>query len=51
MSVRVIAPEHLVALPLKEKVRIRLQLQRLDLPLLVRQRPLQEWERPQAVEP
>lgn len=40
-----------VALPLKEKVRILLQLQQLDLPLLARQRPLQAWERPWAVEP
>jgi hypothetical protein len=40
-----------VALPLKEKVRILLRLQQLDLPLLARQRPLREWERPWAVEP
>jgi hypothetical protein len=40
-----------VALPLKEKVRILLQLQRLDLPLLARQRPLRAWERPWAIEP
>jgi hypothetical protein len=40
-----------VALPLKEKVRILLQLQQLDLPLLLRQRPLREWERPWVVEP
>lgn len=40
-----------VAIPLKEKVRILLLLQELDLPLLARQRPLQEWERPWAIEP
>jgi hypothetical protein len=40
-----------IALPLKEKVRILLQLQQLDLPLLIRQRPLQPWERPWAIEP
>jgi hypothetical protein len=39
------------SLPLKEKVRILLELQRLDLPLLARHRPLRPWERPWAVEP
>ena len=39
------------ALPLKEKFRILLELQRLDLPLLARQRPLKPWERPWAIEP
>lgn len=40
-----------VALPLKEKVRILLRLQQLDLPLLARQRSLRQWERPWPVEP
>ena len=39
------------ALPLKEKVRILLELQRFDLPLLARQRPLKPWERPWTIEP
>ena len=33
-------------LPLKEKVRILLEMQAQDLPLLARQRPLRSWERP-----
>lgn len=39
------------ALPLKEKVRILLELQRQELPLLAKQRPLESWERPWDVEP
>jgi len=39
------------ALPLKEKFRILLQLQQIDLPLLARRRTLRAWERPWAVEP
>lgn len=39
------------ALPIREKVRILLELQRQDLPLLERQRPLRSWERPWPVEP
>jgi len=39
------------ALPLREKVRLVLELQRLCLPLIARQRPLQPWEQPWAVEP
>jgi hypothetical protein len=39
------------ALPLKEKVRILLQLQRQDLPLIERLRPLKPWERPWPIEP
>ena len=39
------------SLQLKEKVRILLELQRLELPLVARQRPLRPWERPWAVEP
>ncbi len=37
--------------PLKEKVRILLELQRQDLPLIARQRPLRPWERPWDVTP
>lgn len=39
------------AAPLKEKVRILLELQRQDLPLIARQRPLRPWERPWDVTP
>ena len=39
------------SLQLKEKVRILLELQRVDLPLLARRRPLKPWERPWEVEP
>ena len=39
------------ALPIREKVRILLQLQRQDLPLLAKQRPLRAWERPWPIEP
>lgn len=38
-------------LPLKDKVRILLELQRQDLPLIERQRPLKPWERPWPIEP
>lgn len=38
-------------LPIREKVRILLELQRQDLPLIRRQRPLRSWERPWPVEP
>jgi hypothetical protein len=37
--------------PLLEKVRILLELQRQELPLLARQRPLRPWERPWDVTP
>ena len=37
--------------PVREKVRILLALQRQDLPLLSRHRPLRPWERPWAVDP
>lgn len=37
--------------PVREKVRVLLELQRQDLPLLMRQRPLHPWERPWNVEP
>lgn len=39
------------AAPLREKVRILLELQRQDLPLIARRRPLRPWERPWDVTP
>jgi hypothetical protein len=36
---------------LREKIRIVLELQRLCLPLIARQRRLAEWERPWAITP
>jgi hypothetical protein len=36
---------------LKDKVRILLKLQRDELPLLQRQRPLRSWEKPWPIEP
>lgn len=38
-------------LPLREKVRILLELQRQELPLVARRRPLRSWERPWPIEP
>ncbi len=38
-------------LPLKEKFRILIALQRQDLPLIARRRPLRPWERPWDVTP
>jgi hypothetical protein len=38
-------------LPIKEKVRILLELQRQDYPLLQRHRPLEWWEKPWKVTP
>jgi hypothetical protein len=38
-------------LPLREKVRILLELQRQDLPLIAGHRPLRSWERPWPIEP
>jgi hypothetical protein len=38
-------------LPFREKVRILLELQRQELPLLKRLRRLQPWERPWEIEP
>lgn len=38
-------------LPLREKVRLVIELQRMCLPLIARQRPLRPWERPWEVEP
>ena len=37
--------------PLQDKVRILLELQRQDLPLIARQRPLRPWERPWDINP
>lgn len=37
--------------PLREKVRILLELQKQELRLLERQRPLKPWERPWHIEP
>jgi hypothetical protein len=39
------------SLPLRRKVEILLALQRQDLPLLARRRPLRPWERPWEIEP
>ena len=39
------------AAPLREKVRILLELQRQDLPLIARRRPLRPWERPWKIRP
>lgn len=39
------------ALPLREKVRILLELQRQDLVFLRMRRPLLPWEEPWAIEP
>jgi hypothetical protein len=38
-------------LPVKEKVRILLELQRQDHPLIKRRRALQWWEHPWEIEP
>ena len=39
------------SVPIREKVRILLELQRQDLPLLSKRRPLRAWEKPWPVEP
>jgi hypothetical protein len=39
------------ALPLPEKVRLVMELQRMVLPLIARQRALRSWERPWEIEP
>jgi hypothetical protein len=39
------------ALSIKEKVRILLELQQQDLPLIRRRRPLNPWERPWRIQP
>ena len=38
-------------LPIKEKMRQLLELQKHDLPLLARHRPLKWWEKPWDIEP
>lgn len=38
-------------LPLPEKVRILLELQRQDLPLIQKHRELEWWERPWTIDP
>ncbi len=38
-------------LPLREKVRILLEMQKHDLPLIARQRPLKWYEKPWDIEP
>jgi hypothetical protein len=38
-------------LPLPEKVRLVMELQRIVLPLIARQRALHPWERPWEIEP
>lgn len=38
-------------LPIKEKMRIFLELQKADLPLIAKKRPLRPHERPWPVEP
>ena len=39
------------SLSLPEKVRMVMELQRIVLPLIARQRPLRSWERPWDIEP
>jgi hypothetical protein len=39
------------ALPLPEKVRLVMELQRIVLPLIARRRALRSWERPWEIEP
>lgn len=43
--------EEQARLPLPEKVRILIELQRQELPLLARRRPLRPWERPWEITP
>lgn len=38
-------------LSLRDKVRILLELQRQELPLIARLRPLRSWERPWRIQP
>ncbi|RYX85287.1 hypothetical protein EON83_06745 [bacterium] len=38
-------------LPIKEKMRILLELQKHDLPLIAARRPLNWWEKPWDIEP
>lgn len=39
------------ALPIRDEERILLELQRQDLPLIRKQRPLRAWECPWPIEP
>jgi hypothetical protein len=39
------------ALPIRDKVRILLELQRQDLVMIRQRRPLRSWERPWPIEP
>ena len=39
------------SLPVREKVRILLELQRQELPLIQKQRPLRPWEKPWPIDP
>jgi len=43
--------EEQARLPIKEKMRILLQLQRDDWPLLAKHRELKWWEKPWDIEP
>jgi hypothetical protein len=36
---------------LPEKVRLVIELQRIVVPMIARQRPLRSWERPWEIEP
>ena len=39
------------SLPIREKMRVLLELQRQYLPLIRRHRPLRPWEKPWPIEP
>ncbi len=39
------------SLPLAEKVRLVIELQRIVLPLIARQRPLRRWEKAWEIDP
>jgi len=43
--------ERHAALPLPERVRLVMELQRIVLPLIARRRPLRPWERPWEIRP
>ncbi len=43
--------EEQAQLPIREKFRILLKMQRMSLPLIEQQRPLKPWEKPWDVEP
>ena len=40
-----------MSMPLREKIELVLELQRVCLPLIKRQRPLAPWERPWSITP